>query len=80
LLRRARHVVAENDRVLRAVAALRAGAGEAHNLGALLYASHASLRDDYAVSCPELDAVVEIAASVTGVLGARMMGAGFGGR
>jgi galactokinase len=77
LLRRARHVVAENDRVLRAVTALRAG--ETHTLGALLYASHASLRDDYAVSCPELDAVVEIAASVPGVLGARMMGAGFGG-
>jgi galactokinase len=77
LLRRARHVVTENTRVLAAVEALRAG--DSHTLGALLYASHASLRDDYAVSCPELDAVVEIAATVSGVLGARMMGGGFGG-
>ena len=77
LLRRARHVVSENLRVLDAVTALRAGDGE--RLGGLLYASHASLRDDYAVSCPELDTVVAIAAGVPGVLGARMMGAGFGG-
>jgi len=77
LLRRARHVVSENARVLAAVAALRAH--DAAALGALLYASHASLRDDYAVSCRELDAVVEIAREVPGVVGARMMGAGFGG-
>ena len=76
-MHRARHVVSENQRVLAAVAALREGDGE--RLGQVLYASHASLRDDYAVSCSELDAVVEIAAGVTGVLGARMMGAGFGG-
>jgi galactokinase len=63
--------------VLTAVAALRASDADA--LGALLYASHASLRDDYAVSCRELDAVVEIAREVPGVVGARMMGAGFGG-
>ncbi|MEO7000617.1 MAG: hypothetical protein ABI068_02305, partial [Ktedonobacterales bacterium] len=49
------------------------------SLGELLYASHASLRDDYQVSCAELDAVVEIARTVPGVLGARMMGGGFGG-
>ena len=77
LLRRARHVVGENARVLAAVDALKLGDGAA--LGALLYASHASLRDDYQVSCAELDAVVEIARTVPGVLGARMMGGGFGG-
>ena len=76
-LRRARHVVAENARVLQAAAALRAG--DAGRLGALLYASHASLRDDYEVSCMELDAVVAIAHTVDGALGARLMGAGFGG-
>lgn len=77
LLRRARHVVSENERVLRAAEALRA-----HDLaafGALMNASHASLRDDFAVSCAELDAAVEIAQATQGVLGARMMGAGFGG-
>jgi galactokinase len=77
LLRRARHVVSENQRVRAAAAALRLG--DAGHLGALLYASHASLRDDCEVSCPELDAVVEIARATPGVLGARMMGAGFGG-
>jgi galactokinase len=77
LLRRARHVVRENARVLAAVEALRAG--DTEGLGRLLYASHASLRDDYEVSCPELDAAVEIASGVPGVLGARLMGAGFGG-
>jgi galactokinase len=77
LLRRARHVVSENARVERAASALREGAVDA--LGTLLYGSHASLRDDYAVSCAELDAAVEIAASVPGIVGARMMGAGFGG-
>ncbi len=77
LLRRARHVVTENARVAEAADALRAGDGE--RLGAMLYASHASLRDNYQVSSPELDAVVSIAESVPGVLGARMMGAGFGG-
>ncbi|HEX8729765.1 MAG TPA: galactokinase [Ktedonobacterales bacterium] len=77
LLRRVRHVVSENARVAEAVDALRAG--DAAQLGELLYASHASLRDDYEVSCPELDAAVEIASCVEGVVGARLMGAGFGG-
>jgi galactokinase len=77
LLRRARHVVTENERVLAAVEALRAG--DLMTLGRLLYASHASLRDDYEVSSPELDAIVEIASKADGVYGARMMGAGFGG-
>jgi galactokinase len=77
LLQRARHVVTENARVHEAALALRQR--DLSRLGTLLTASHASLRDDYAVSCPELDAAVEIAAAVPGVLGARMMGAGFGG-
>jgi len=74
--RRVRHVVAENARVLEAVRLLRAG--ELRALGPLLSASHASLRDDYAVSCAELDVAVD-AAVAAGALGARMTGAGFGG-
>ena len=74
--RRARHVVTENARVLEAVAILAAGAPE--RLGPLLAASHASLRDDFEVSCPELDTAVE-AATAAGAAGARMTGAGFGG-
>jgi galactokinase len=77
LLRRACHVINENERVLAAVGALRANDLEA--LGELLYASHVSLRDDYEVSSAELDAIVEIARQAEGVYGARMMGAGFGG-
>ena len=75
--RRARHVIAENTRVLQAVDALRRG--DAATFGALMDASHASLRDDYEVSCRELDALVEIARRQPGCLGARMTGAGFGG-
>jgi galactokinase len=75
-LRRARHVVGENARVLQAVELLRAGALD--RLGTLLAASHASLRDDFEVSCPELDTAV-VAALDGGALGARMTGAGFGG-
>jgi galactokinase len=74
--RRARHVVTENARVLEAVELLRAG--ELDRLGPLLAASHASLRDDYEVSSPELDTAVE-AAVAAGAIGARMTGAGFGG-
>lgn len=77
LRKRARHVVEENARTLAAVEALRAG--DSKRLGALLDQSHESLRDLYQVSCPELDAAVEIARSVSGVYGARMIGAGFGG-
>ena len=76
LLRRARHVVTENGRVLAAADALAAGDVEA--VGELMRASHASLRDDYGVSGPELDALVEIATDA-GALGARLTGAGFGG-
>ncbi len=75
--RRCMHVVQENERVLRAVAALREG--DAVAFGRLMNASHASLRDLYEVSCRELDLMVEIARSVDGCLGARMTGAGFGG-
>ena len=74
--RRARHVVTENDRVQSVVAALRAG--EMERIGPALAGSHASLRDDYEVSCPELDAAVE-AAVAGGAVAARMTGGGFGG-
>jgi galactokinase len=74
--RRARHVVTENARVLDAVRALREGRPD--RLGALLDASHASLRDDFEVSSPALDTAVE-AARAGGAIGARMTGGGFGG-
>jgi galactokinase len=75
--RRARHVVTENARVLQAADALRRRASR--GLGPLLYASHESLRLDFAVSCRELDCLVELAAGMPQVIGARMMGGGFGG-
>lgn len=75
--RRARHVVLENERVLSFAGALERQ--EACTLGSLMAASHASLRDDYEVSSPELDAMVRAAASAPGCVGARMTGAGFGG-
>jgi galactokinase len=77
LRRRVRHVITENERVRAAVDALRAG--DLETVGDRMYESHASLRDDYEVSCPELDAVVDIAHRTAGVLGARMTGGGFGG-
>jgi galactokinase len=75
--RRARHAASENARVAEAVAALEAGRLE--RFGALMNASHDSLRDDYQVSCPELDLLVDTARTIPGVLGSRMTGAGFGG-
>ncbi|MBI3978470.1 MAG: galactokinase [Chloroflexi bacterium] len=75
--RRVRHVVAENARVVAAVRALEAG--DAAALGHLMNASHDSLRDDYAVSSPQLDALVDLARATPGVLGSRLTGAGFGG-
>jgi galactokinase len=77
LYRRSRHVISENERVQRAAAALRASSLE--QFGQLMYASHSSLRDDYEVSCNELDVMVEIASRLPGVIGARMTGGGFGG-
>nr|WP_042181037.1 galactokinase [Kibdelosporangium sp. MJ126-NF4]CEL14763.1 Galactokinase [Kibdelosporangium sp. MJ126-NF4]CTQ96607.1 Galactokinase (EC 2.7.1.6) [Kibdelosporangium sp. MJ126-NF4] len=71
-----RHVVTENDRVLSTVELLRAD--KYAEIGPLLSASHASLRDDYRVSCDELDVAAE-AAEAAGALGARMIGGGFGG-
>lgn len=76
VLRRARHVVSEDERVLEAVRDLRGRNFQA--FGELMYASHDSLRDDYEVSVPQLDAFVETARR-TGALGARLTGAGFGG-
>ncbi len=75
--KRARHVITENARVLKSVAALKAG--DIAQFGQLMNASHDSLRDDYEVSCRELDVMVEAARQVEGVFGARMTGAGFGG-
>ncbi len=75
--RRCAHVVSEDERVELAVAALRAGA--AREFGRLMDLSHISLRDDYEVSCAELDVMVESARRSPGCLGARMTGAGFGG-
>jgi galactokinase len=74
---RARHVVTENARVLATVAAIEAG--DVAACGRLWAGSQASLRDDYEVSSPELDALVEIAGRAPGVLAARLTGAGFGG-
>jgi galactokinase len=74
---RARHVVTENERVALAAEALIADDRDA--LGELFAASHGSLRDDFAVSTPELDLLVQIARSTPGVVAARMTGAGFGG-
>lgn len=75
--RRCRHVVTENKRTLRAAEALRRG--DLRETGRLMYESHDSLRDDYEVSCRELDLLVEIARGLPGVLGSRMTGGGFGG-
>jgi len=77
LLRRARHVVTENQRVLAAMEALKAANWS--TLGELLFESHHSLRDDYQVSCEELDVLVELAQAQDDVFGARMTGGGFGG-
>ncbi len=74
---RARHVISENDRTVSAAAAL--AADDLKAVGRLMVASHASLRDDFEVSCPELNLLVEIALGIEGVYGARLTGAGFGG-
>lgn len=77
VLRRARHIVRENERVLRAVEALKNG--EAEKFGAILNESHESSRDLYEITIPELNWLQEAAASAPGCLGSRVSGAGFGG-
>ncbi len=80
VFRRARHVIGEIERTLHAAEAVRASNWA--TVGQLMYASHSSLRDDYEVSCAELDAVVDIAQAIGpqgGVIGCRMTGGGFGG-
>lgn len=75
--KRARHAVYENQRTIRAVAALRAG--DVKLFGELMNASHVSLRDDYEVSCKEIDILVDLAWQIPGVIGSRITGGGFGG-
>lgn len=75
--KRAKHAVCENARTREALAAL--DSGELEAFGRLMNESHISLRDDYEVSCPELDILTGLAWSVDGVIGARMTGGGFGG-
>ena len=77
LFQRVRHVVTENDRVQQSAQALEAE--DVPTFGTLMNESHDSLKDDYEVSCPELDRMVDLARSVGGVFGSRMTGGGFGG-
>jgi len=77
IYKRCRHVVSENARVLKAAEALERG--DLETFGRLMAESHRSLRDDYQVSCAELDTLVDLANRVDGVFGARMTGGGFGG-
>jgi galactokinase len=74
---RCRHIVTENERTLLAANALRSN--DVQRFGELMYGSHRSLRDDFEVSCSELDALVDVAKQCDGVYGARMTGGGFGG-
>lgn len=75
--KRAKHAVYENQRAIRAVEALKAG--EIKTFGELMNASHVSLRDDYEVSCEEIDILVDLAWKIPGVIGSRITGGGFGG-
>jgi galactokinase len=77
VLSRARHVVSENQRVLDSVQAL--GAGDVARFGALMNDSHTSMRDDYAISVPEIELLVDLARKVPGTFGSRLTGGGFGG-
>ena len=77
IYRRCRHVVTENARTLEAGEAL--VSNDLNRFGQLMYESHRSLRDDYEVSCDELDLMVDLASKTEGVYGARMTGGGFGG-
>lgn len=75
--KRARHAVAENQRTIEAVVALKDN--DVEKFGKLMNASHVSLRDDYKVSCEEIDILVDLAWSIDGVVGSRITGGGFGG-
>jgi len=75
--RRCRHIVSENARVLEAERAF--AAGDLARAGALMNASHVSMRDDFEISCAEVDTLVAIAQELPGVYGSRMTGGGFGG-
>jgi galactokinase len=77
IIRRCRHVISENSRVLQAASALERG--DLETFGVLMRESHKSLREDFEVSCAELDLMVELAGQAPGVYGARMTGGGFGG-
>jgi galactokinase len=77
IFKRIRHIITENSRVIQTVDALQKG--DVVTVGKNLYLSHASLRDDYEVSCKELDLLIDILSGVNGVVGARLTGAGFGG-
>jgi galactokinase len=74
---RCRHIITENVRVEEAATAL--AAGDMKRMGELMAEAHASYRDDFAASCPEVDLLVELAAAEPGVIGARLTGGGFGG-
>ena len=76
-LKRAKHAVYENQRTIDAVAALKAG--DITKFGQLMNQSHISLRDDYEVSCEEIDILVDLAWAIPGVIGSRITGGGFGG-
>ena len=77
VLRRCRHIITEDDRVLAAVAAFRAS--DLMRFGELMAEAHASFRDDFEASCPEIDILVELAVKQPGCYGARLTGGGFGG-
>ena len=77
VLKRCRHIITENERTVAAADALQAG--DLKTLGQLMYAAHASYRDDFEASCPEADILVDLAAKESGCIGARLTGGGFGG-
>ncbi len=76
-VKRAKHAVYENQRAIKAVEALKAN--DVETFGKLMNASHVSLRDDYEVSCEEIDVLVDLAWETEGVIGSRITGGGFGG-
>ena len=77
IARRCRHIISENNRVVAATSAL--AENNVAAFGTLMNQSHFSMRDDYEISCCEIDTLVEIAQAAEGVYGARMTGGGFGG-